>query len=183
MASTRVRVVMSSINYDLTKIKGIAFDVDGVLSPSVIPLHPNGEPMRCVSIKDGYALQLAVKHGYKIAIITGGKTEAVRKRFEGLGIQDVILGASVKITHFNEWLERNGLKPEEVVYVGDDIPDLEVMRVVGLPIAPADAAPEVKEVAKYISPYNGGYGVGREVVEQVMKAKGEWLADKKAFGW
>jgi 3-deoxy-D-manno-octulosonate 8-phosphate phosphatase (KDO 8-P phosphatase) len=174
---------MSSINYDLTKIKGIAFDVDGVLSPSVIPLHPNGEPMRCVSIKDGYALQLAVKHGYKIAIITGGKTEAVRKRFEGLGIQDVILGASVKITHFNEWLERNALNPEEVVYVGDDIPDLEVMKVAGLPIAPADAAPEVKAIAKYISPYNGGYGVGREIVEQVMKAKGEWLADKRAFGW
>ena len=89
----------------------------------------------------------------------------------------------MKITHFNEWLERNALNPEEVVYVGDDIPDLEVMKVAGLPIAPADAAPEVKAIAKYISPYNGGYGVGREIVEQVMKAKGEWLADKRAFGW
>lgn len=174
---------MSSINYDLTKIKGIAFDVDGVLSPSVIPLHPNGEPMRCVSIKDGYAIQLAVKHGYEIAIITGGKTEAVKKRFDGLGVQNVIMGASVKIEHFNAWIERTGLKPEEVIYVGDDIPDLEVMQVVGLPIAPADAAPEAKAVAKYISPNNGGYGVGREIIEQVMKAKGEWLADKRAFGW
>lgn len=174
---------MSSINYDLTKIKGIAFDVDGVLSPSVIPLHPSGEPMRCVSIKDGYAIQLAVKHGYKIAIITGGNTEAVRKRFEGLGVQDVIMGASVKIEYFNKWLERNNLQPEEVVYVGDDIPDIEVMQVAGLSVAPADAAPEVKAVAKYISPNNGGYGVGREIVEQVMKANGEWLADKRAFGW
>ena len=172
---------MSSINYDLTKIKGIAFDVDGVLS--VIPLHPNGEPMRCVSIKDGYAIQLAVKHGYEIAIITGGKTEAVKKRFDGLGVQNVIMGASVKIEHFNAWIERTGLNPEEVIYVGDDIPDLEVMQVVGLPIAPADAAPEAKAVAKYISPNNGGYGVGREIIEQVMKAKGEWLADKRAFGW
>lgn len=174
---------MSSINYDLTQIKGIVFDVDGVLSPSVIPLHPNGDPMRCINIKDGYALQLAVKHGYKIAIITGGKTESVRRRFEGLGIKDVILGASIKIGHFNEWLKRSGLKQEEVAYVGDDIPDLEVMKIVGLPIAPVDAAPEIKNVAKYISPYKGGYGVGREIIEQVMKAKGEWLADKRAFGW
>lgn len=174
---------MSSINYDLTRIKGIVFDVDGVLSPSVIPLHPNGEPMRCINVKDGYALQLAVKHGYKIAIITGGRTESVRKRFEGLGIEDVIMGASVKIVHFNDWLERSGLQPEEVIYVGDDIPDIEVMRIVGLSVAPADAAPEVKAVAKYISPRNGGYGIGREIVEQVMKAKGEWLADNRAFGW
>lgn len=174
---------MSSIDYDLTKIKGIAFDVDGVLSPSVIPLHPNGEPMRCVSIKDGYAIQLAVKHRYEIAIITGGNTEAVKKRFDGLGVQNVIMGASIKIEHFNAWMKRTGLSPEEVIYVGDDIPDLEVMQVAGLPIAPADAVPEVKAVAKYISPNNGGYGVGREIIEQVMKAKGEWLADKRAFGW
>ncbi|MBQ7941851.1 MAG: HAD-IIIA family hydrolase [Muribaculaceae bacterium] len=174
---------MSSINYDLTKIKAFAFDVDGVLSPSVIPLHPNGEPMRCVNIKDGYALQLAVKHGYAIAIITGGRTESVRKRFEGLGIKDVIMGASVKLSYFNEWMQRSGLNPEEVLYVGDDIPDMEVMLAAGLSVAPADAAPEVKAVAKYISPYNGGYGVGRDVVEQVMKAKGEWLADKRSFGW
>ena len=93
------------------------------------------------------------------------------------------MGASVKIEHFNAWIERTGLNPEEVIYVGDDIPDLEVMQVVGLPIAPADAAPEAKAVAKYISPNNGGYGVGREIIEQVMKAKGEWLADKRAFGW
>lgn len=174
---------MSSINYDLTQIKGIVFDVDGVLSPSVIPLHPNGEPMRCVCVKDGYALQLAVKHGYKTAIITGGRTESVRKRFEGLGIKDVIMGADVKIKHFNDWLRRNDLLPEEVIYVGDDIPDLEIMQVAGLPVAPADAAPEIKAVAKYISPIKGGFGVGRDVVEQVMKAKGEWLADERAFGW
>ena len=174
---------MSSINYDLTKIKGFAFDVDGVLSPSVIPLHPNGEPMRCVSVKDGYALQLAVRHGYKIAIITGGNTEAVRKRFEGLGIADVVMRAGMKLPHFKAWLEKTGLKPDEVVYAGDDIPDLEVMRVAGLTVAPADAAPEVKAVAQYISALPGGHGIGREVIEQVMKAKGEWLADERALGW
>lgn len=174
---------MSSINYDLSKIKGFAFDVDGVLSPSVIPLHPNGEPMRCVSVKDGYALQLAIKHGYQVAVITGGNTEAVRKRFMGLGVQTVILGADMKLQFFEEWLKNTGLKPEEVVYAGDDIPDYEAMQHAGLSVAPADAAPEIKEIAKYISPLNGGQGVGREIIEQVMKAKGEWLADKNAFGW
>lgn len=174
---------MSSINYDLSKIKGIAFDVDGVLSPSTIPLHPSGEPMRMISIKDGYALQLAVKHGYKIAIITGGNTNAVKQRFEGLGVQDIYLGASIKVHIFNEWLKKYKLSPEEVVYVGDDIPDLEIMRIAGLPIAPADAAPEIKAIAKYISPCNGGYGCGRDVIEQVMKAQDNWMADKRAFGW
>ena len=174
---------MSSINYDLSKIKGFAFDVDGVLSPSVIPLHPNGEPMRCVSVKDGYALQLAIKHGYQVAVITGGNTEAVRKRFVGLGVQTVILGADMKLQFFEEWLKNTGLKPEEVVYAGDDIPDYEAMQHAALSVAPADAAPEIKEIAKYISPLNGGQGVGREIIEQVMKAKGEWLADKNAFGW
>ncbi len=174
---------MSSINYDLTKIKGFVFDVDGVLSPSVIPLHPNGAPMRCVNVKDGYALQLAVKSGYKIAVITGGKTEAVRMRFEGLGIRDVIMGASVKINYFKDWLSRHNLLLEEVVYVGDDIPDMEIMRIVGLPIAPADAATEIKKTAKYISPNLGGYGIGREIIEQVMKAKGEWLADEQSLSW
>lgn len=174
---------MSSINYDLTKIKGFAFDVDGVLSPSVIPLHPNGEPMRCVSIKDGYALQFAVKMGYEVAIITGGKTEAVRKRFEGLGIKHVIMGADKKLAYFKEWLEKTGLTPDEVVYAGDDIPDYEVMQLAGLSIAPADAAHEIKSVAKYVSHICGGYGIGREIVEQVMKSKGEWLADERAFGW
>ena len=142
---------MSSINYDLSKIKGFAFDVDGVLSPSVIPLHPNGEPMRCVSVKDGYALQLAIKHGYQVAVITGGNTEAVRKRFVGLGVQTVILGADMKLQFFEEWLKNTGLKPEEVVYAGDDIPDYEAMRHAGLSVAPADAAPEIKSIAKYFT--------------------------------
>lgn len=139
--------------------------------------------MRCVSVKDGYALQLAIKHGYQVAVITGGNTEAVRKRFVGLGVQTVILGADMKLQFFEEWLKNTGLKPEEVVYAGDDIPDYEAMRHAGLSVAPADAAPEIKEIAKYISPLNGGQGVGREIIEQVMKAKGEWLADKNAFGW
>ncbi|MBQ0031013.1 MAG: HAD hydrolase family protein [Bacteroidales bacterium] len=174
---------MSSINYDLKKIKGIAFDVDGVLSPSTIPLSPEGEPLRMVSIKDGYALQLAVKKGLKIAIISGGNTKAVDVRFRGLGIKDVYLGASVKLPILQQWMADNSLQADEVAFVGDDIPDIQPMQYVGLAVAPADAAEEVKHVASYISPKQGGYGVGRELLEQVMKAQGLWMSDQKAFGW
>lgn len=173
---------MSTINYDLKKIKAIAFDVDGVLSADIIPLHTSGEPMRTVNIKDGYAIQLAVKKGLHIAIITGGKTEAVRKRFAGLGVQDLYLGSAVKIHDYRDFRDKHGLKDEEILYMGDDIPDMEVMQECGLPCCPKDAAPEVKSRARYISHAAGGYGCGRDVVEQVMKAQGKWMADD-AFGW
>lgn len=171
------------INYDLKKIKALAFDVDGVLSGETILLHPGGEPMRTVNIKDGYALQLAVKMGLHVAIITGGRTEAVRKRYENLGVPDVYLGCAVKIKTYEEWLRKYGLTDEEVLYMGDDIPDYEVMRRVGCPCAPADAAPEIKEAAIYISHLRGGYGCGRDVIEQVLRSQGKWLKDEKAFGW
>lgn len=171
------------INYDLKNIKALVFDVDGVLSAETIYLHPNGEPMRTVNIKDGYALQLAVKCGLHVAIITGGNTEAVRKRYEGLGIKDVYLAAAVKTREYAHLKEKYGLQDEEILYMGDDIPDYEVMRLCGLPCCPADAAPEIKETAVYISHRNGGYGCGRDVVEQVLKAQGKWMAHEKAFGW
>ena len=174
---------MSSINFDLSKIRAFAFDVDGVLSPSTIPMSEAGEPLRMVNVKDGYALQLAVKMGYCLAIISGARTEAVKVRFHGLGIADVFTGVSIKLPCLIKWMEKRGLKPEEVAFVGDDIPDLEAMRHVALPIAPADAAPEVKEVARYLSPIAGGYGCGRDVIEQVMKAQGKWLDSRHAFGW
>lgn len=174
---------MSGINYDLTKIRGIAFDVDGVLSPSTIPMDSEGTPLRMVNIKDGYALQLAMKRGLNIAIITGGNTESVRKRYESLGIKDIYLGASVKIDIFHKWMESKGLKAEEVIYMGDDIPDLQCMRAAGLPCCPYDACAEVRQTAAYISRYTGGYGCGRDVLEQVLKAQGLWLSDAKAFGW
>lgn len=173
---------MSSINYDLNKIKAFVFDVDGVLSCDVIPLHPNGDPMRTVNIKDGYALQLAVKKGYQVAIITGGYTEAVRIRFSRLGITHIYMKSAVKLKDYQDFLEKTGLQPEEVMYAGDDIPDYEVMKLVGLPVAPADAAPEIKRIAKYISHKDGGQGVARDVIEQTMKAQGVWMGDE-AFGW
>ena len=174
---------MSGINYDLKKIRGFAFDVDGVLSPSTIPMSEDGVPMRMVNIKDGYALQLAAKSGYDIAIITGGNTEAVVKRFGALGIKDIYIGAAHKLEIFEEWMRLRGLSPEEVIYMGDDIPDLKCMRKAGLPCCPHDAAYEVVQTATYVSRYTGGYGCGRDVLEQVMRAQGHWLADNKAFGW
>ena len=171
------------INYDLKKIKAVVFDVDGVLSAETITLHPNGEPMRSVNIKDGYALQFAAKCGLIVAIITGGKTEAVRKRYEGLGIKDVCLGAAVKIKEYDALKEKYGLKDEEILYMGDDIPDYEVMQMCGLPCCPADAAHEIKELSKYISPINGGEGCGRDVIEQIMAAQGKWMDEANAFGW
>lgn len=171
------------INYDLKKIKAVVFDVDGVLSNDVVYLHPSGEPMRSANIKDGYALQLAVKSGLIVSIITGGKTEAVRIRYEALGIKDVYMGAAVKIKEYTHLLEKYGLNHEEVLYMGDDIPDYEVMKACGLPCCPCDAAPEIKEVAKYISHRKGGEGCGRDVVEQVLRAQGKWMANEKAFGW
>lgn len=174
---------MSKINYDLTKIKGIAFDVDGVLSPSTIPLDISGKPSRMVNIKDGYALQLAVKHGYKIAIISGGDCDAVRVRFAALGIKDIFMKCDIKINFMREWMEMHGLKSEEVAFVGDDIPDFEPMKYAGLSVAPKDAAPEIKETATYISPVDGGYGVARDLLQQILRAQGKWMTDQKAFGW
>lgn len=171
------------INYDLSKIRAVVFDVDGVLSASTISLHPDGEPMRTVNIKDGYAIQHACKMGLTVAIITGGNTHSVYKRYERLGVKDIYMRSAVKIRDYEDFLLRHGLTDDEVLYMGDDIPDYEIMTRVGCPCAPSDAAPEIKSVATYISHIKGGYGCGRDVVEQVLRAQGKWMSDEKAFGW
>lgn len=171
------------INYDLSKIRAVVFDVDGVLSASTISLHPDGEPMRTVNIKDGYAIQHACKMGLTVAIITGGNTHSVYKRYERLGVKDIYMRSAVKIRDYEDFLLRHGLTDDEVLYMGDDIPDYEIMTRVGCPCAPSDAAPEIKSVATYISHIKGGYGCGRDVIEQVLRAQGKWMSDEKAFGW
>lgn len=171
------------INYDLRKIKAVIFDVDGVLSAETITLHPSGEPMRTVNIKDGYAIQLARKQGLRIVILTGGTTESVRLRYERLGVEDVYMGCAVKIKTYDEFIARYGLHDDEIVYMGDDIPDYEIMRRVGCPVCPADACPDIKAISLYVSEKRGGYGCGRDVIEQVLRAQGKWLKDAKAFGW
>ncbi|KAA6339933.1 3-deoxy-D-manno-octulosonate 8-phosphate phosphatase KdsC [termite gut metagenome] len=164
------------------KIKALAFDVDGVLSTDVMSLHPNGEPMRTVNVKDGYALQLAVKQGLHIAIITGGHTETVRLRYVSLGIEDVYMGSNTKIKAYCHFRDKYSLADEEILYMGDDIPDIEILQTCGLPCCPKDAISEVKKTALYISHYGGGEGCGRDVTEQVLKAQDKWMTEN-AFGW
>lgn len=171
------------INYDLTKIRALLFDIDGVLSAETISQGPDGEPVRTVNIKDGYALRLAQMSGLHIAIITGARPEAIRRRYELLGIEDIFLSCAVKMETYEKLKAKYSLEDEEVLYMGDDIPDYEIMSRVGCPVCPADAAPEIKDISVYVSHIKGGYGCGRDVVEQVLRAQGKWMADKKAFGW
>ncbi len=171
------------INYDLNKIRAIIFDIDGVLSAETITMGPDGLPLRTVNIKDGYAIQLAMKLGLRIIIITGANTPSVRVRYEGLGVEDVCLGCAVKIETYDSLLAKYGLTDEEVMYMGDDIPDLEIMRRVGCPVCPKDACPEIRDVSLYVSDRKGGYGCGRDVIEQVLRVQGKWVMNAKAFGW
>lgn len=173
---------MSTINYDLSKIKSFIFDIDGVLSPNSIPLSREGEPMRMVNIKDGFAINLAVQNGYGVAIITGADTENIRLRFSRLGVKDIYMKSKIKINDLNDYMQKTGYKPDEILYAGDDLPDFHVMQTVGLSVAPADAAVEIRSIAKYISHRNGGDGIARDVIEQVMKAQGKWMGEE-AFGW
>ncbi len=171
------------INYDLRKIKAVIFDIDGVLSASTVFMNNNGQPIRTINIKDGYAIQLAQKMGIRIAIMTGGRNEDIKLRYEYLGVEDIYLKCSIKIKTYEEFIAKYGLDDSEIIYVGDDIPDYEIMKRVGCPCCPSDACPEIKSISLYISNLNGGHGCGRDILEQVMKAQGKWLSDAKAFGW
>lgn len=161
---------MSGIAYDLKKIRGIVFDMDGVLSPSVCPVGDDGRPVRMMNVKDGYALRVAHENGIKIAVISGGLSEKMKKRLGLIGICDVHMEVKDKMAVLTDWMARNDLKPEEVAFMGDDIPDLKAMRTVGLPCAPYDAAYEARETALYVSRFNGGYGCVRDLTEQILRA-------------
>lgn len=174
---------MSKIPYDLTQIKGIVFDIDGVLSPCVVPLGTDGNPCRMANIKDGYALQLAVRKGLRIAVISGASGDGLAERFMNLGITEVFLKAGMKKEIFESWMEKHGLEPAQTAYVGDDIPDRDCMEIAGLAVAPADAAPDILSIAGYISPCNGGHGVARDLLEEIMRAQNSWPRTDKACGW
>ena len=170
------------INYDLKKIKAFVFDIDGVLSTSNVYIIQNGELMRTANVKDGYAIQLAIKKGFEVGIITGGNSKDVVSRCKNLGIKHIYLYSDYKLEDYDDFLQKTRLNDTQVMYCGDDIPDYEVMEKVGLPVAPADAAPEIKSIAKYISPYKGGEGVARDIIEQTLKIQGLWM-DNDAFSW
>ncbi|MDE6134091.1 MAG: HAD hydrolase family protein [Muribaculaceae bacterium] len=174
---------MSRINYDLKKIRAVVFDVDGVLSPSTVPMSADGVPMRMANLKDGYSMQLAIRSGIRLCIITGADVPSIPGRFAPIGIKDIFLKSGNKLPILEKWMNENSLRPEEVAYVGDDIPDIPPMQAVGLPVAPRDAAADVKAVARFITGADGGYGVARELLEEIMKAQNLWLSADKAFGW
>jgi 3-deoxy-D-manno-octulosonate 8-phosphate phosphatase (KDO 8-P phosphatase) len=158
----------------LPKINTFIFDVDGVLTNGMVTIMPDGQLIRQMNIKDGYALKTAVDKGYHIAIISGGKNEGVRTRLQNLGIKDVYLGAHDKIKQYRELVAKYNVKAEHVLYMGDDIPDLPVMQLVGLPCCPNDAAPELQKISKYISDKRGGEGCVRDIIEQVLRVQGKW---------
>ncbi len=166
----------------LKDVKAFAFDVDGVLSNDNIYLHPAGEIMRTMNIKDGYALQYVVKKSYPVAIITGGNSDAVHNRFKNLGITDVYLKARDKSVALEDFVHKYNLKHSEILYMGDDIPDITILKLVGIPTCPLDAAEEVKECCMYISDKKGGDGCARDVIEQVLRLRNEWM-DEKSRHW
>ncbi|CDF79012.1 3-deoxy-D-manno-octulosonate 8-phosphate phospha tase [Formosa agariphila KMM 3901] len=158
----------------LEHITTFIFDVDGVLTDGTVTVTTEGEMLRVMSIKDGYAVKTAIDAGYKICIISGGSNEGVRKRLEGLGVTDIYLGAHNKIDQLDEYVQKHNIKTENILYMGDDIPDFPVMLIVGLPTCPQDAVPEIKNISKYVSHKNGGAGAVRDVIEQVLKVQEKW---------
>ncbi|MDG2433846.1 HAD family hydrolase [Flavobacterium sp.] len=159
----------------MNEITTFIFDVDGVLTDGSVFISNEGEMHRTMNIKDGYAMKAAVDSGYNVCIISGGSNEGVRVRLRNLGITDIHLGSPNKVDTFDEYTDVYGIKPEQVLYMGDDIPDYHVMKLVGLPTCPQDACPEIKGISKYISHKNGGKGAVRDVIEQVMKVQGKWM--------
>ncbi len=164
----------------LQHITTFVFDVDGVLTDGSILVTTEGEMYRTMNVKDGFALKTAVDHNYHICIISGGSNEGVRKRLEGLGIKEIHLGAKQKPELLQNYFSEHGIQPENVIYMGDDIPDLAAMKMVGLPCCPQDAVPEIKAISKYISHKKGGQGAVRDIVEQVLKVQGNWISNGSA---
>jgi 3-deoxy-D-manno-octulosonate 8-phosphate phosphatase (KDO 8-P phosphatase) len=173
---------MENYKYILNKITTFCFDVDGVFTDGIVYLMAGGEQIRTANVRDGYVVQLAIKKGYRIAIISGGRNEEVRHRFEGLGVKDIFLGSSDKVAVFNAYLEKNNIKAEEVCYMGDDIPDYKVMQMAGLPCCPKDAVPEIRSISSYVSTFDGGRGCVRDIIEQTMRVQGKWF-DDDAHHW
>lgn len=166
---------MESYKTKLKHINTFVFDVDGVFTNNQVLLMPNGELLRSMNTKDGYTIRLALDAGFNVAIITGGKSEAVRHRFEGLGVKHIFLGVHDKISCFNQLVKEHNIDPKKCLYMGDDIPDFDVMKLVGLAVCPQDAVPEIKAISDYVSPILGGHGCVRDIVEQTLKVHDVWF--------
>ncbi len=164
----------------LPQITTFIFDVDGVLTNGRVQLLPDGEMVRTMSVRDGFAIKSALEQGYNVAIISGGTSESVRTRLNFLGVEDVYLRISDKLQKFESYCEQKQITPDEVLYMGDDLPDLDVLRTVALGCAPQDADSEVLNVAKYVSHKKGGEGAARDIIEQVMRVQGKWQVEGNA---
>lgn len=172
---------MSNFKEDLLKVKAFVFDVDGVFSGNIL-LSTTGEQYRPMNMKDGYAVQLAVKKGFPLAIISGGNCESIKIRFSGLGVKHIYIASADKTVDFEDFCTKTGVSYDNVLYMGDDLPDYKVMKKVGIPTCPSDAAEEIKNISKYISNRKGGEACVRDVIEQVLRAQGKWM-DTDAFQW
>ena len=159
----------------LNRVKLLMFDVDGVFTDGTLILLENGDQVRSFNIKDGFAVQLAIKAGVKIAVITGARSEAVKKRLNYLGIEDVYLGVHDKIEKYEDYKHSYGYQDEEILYMGDDLPDYDIMKRVGVPVCPGDAVHEIQNLSIYVSHHGGGKGCVRDVIEQYMRLKGLWV--------
>jgi len=159
---------------DLSVIKAFIFDVDGVLTDGTMLALNSGEQARTFHIRDGYAIRHALKQGYRVAIISGREEEGVRKRLESLDVRDIFLGVDDKMKIFNNYINTYRLDPAHIAYMGDDMPDIEVMRRCALAACPADAASDVHAISNYVAGKPGGHGAVRELLEAVMKAQKTW---------
>jgi len=173
---------MGKFKQELLNVKGFVFDVDGVFTDGKILITENGKQIRAMNVKDGYAVNFARKKNYPIGIITGGTCESIKHRFNSLGVYDVYIASHNKMVDFHDFLHKYHLEPQDILYMGDDLPDYNVMKTCGLPTCPADASAEIKEISHHISHQKGGNGCIRDVIEQVLKAQGKWL-DQDAFVW
>lgn len=173
---------MKNFKEKLRDIKLLVLDVDGVLTDGTVICMENGEQLRNMNIKDGYALQLAVKTGIKILIISGGSSKGVLNRLKKLGIEDVLMGVETKLPILESYCVDNKYLPSEVLYMGDDIPDLHCMNWAGTAACPADSASEIKEICDYVSRFQGGKGCVRDIIEQILKVQGKWMKTE-AFSW
>lgn len=174
---------MDNYRQRLAQITTFVLDFDGVLSDGKIWVLPDGDQVRATNVKDGYALQYALKRGYRVIIISGGTSESMRKRFNAFRGIEIHLSVSNKMVVFDECLQRHNITPDEILMMGDDIPDCKIMSRCAVKCCPADAAEEVKQLADYISYQKGGEGCVRDVIEQVLKAQGRWMDDEAAYLW
>lgn len=164
----------NSYKQELHKISTVILDVDGVLTNSLVTITTDGQLLRQMNIKDGYALKVATELGLRICIISGGTNDGVKSRLANLGIKDVYLGIKDKVKKYYEICDGYQLSNEEILYMGDDLPDYPLMKMAGLPCCPQDAVAEIKAISKYISHKNGGEGCVRDILEQILKIKGKW---------